>query len=117
MSEHLRDISLDLSVWTHYKVVEPFHVLGVPMSGLKQLCYERELHGEIISAGVFEYDKKKTHIAWGIKSEPHCSFHALALPGEGWGKPIIGCPEYHVLQNKNVISGFMVDGHIFTARA
>ncbi|HVM73781.1 MAG TPA: MauE/DoxX family redox-associated membrane protein [Candidatus Paceibacterota bacterium] len=117
MSADLRDISLNLSEWTLYKTVDPFRVLGVPMTNLKQLCYQTEFNGEVISAGVFEYKDRKTHIAWGVKSEPHCSFHALALPNGSWGATVTGCPEYQVLRHESMIAGFSVDGSIFAAGA
>jgi len=116
MNTHLRTIPLDLSGWTLYKTVEPFRVLGVPIEGLRQECYQTELNGEVLSAGVFEYTDKKTHIAWGIKSDPHCSFHALALSDGGWGAAVEGCPEYQLLHSENQISGFSVDGQLFVTR-
>ncbi len=115
VNQHLRSISLDLSEWTLYKVVDPFRVLGVPIKGLKQHCYQKELNGEVLSAGAFELKGKRTHIAWGVKSDPHCSFHAPALPDGSWGPTVDGCPEYQVLRHENNIVGFGVDGTVFTA--
>ncbi|HVM59182.1 MAG TPA: MauE/DoxX family redox-associated membrane protein [Candidatus Paceibacterota bacterium] len=117
MSASLRDISLDFSTWTPYKVVDPFRMLGTPIDGLKQHCYQIEKDGVLLSAGVFEFKEKKTHVAWGIKSDPHCSFHALALPDGSWGAVIEGCPEYQVLRHERTIAGFSVDGIIVATGA
>jgi hypothetical protein len=114
MPSQLRDLSLDFSQWTLYKVVEPFRMLGVPIEGLRQHCYQIEHEGVLLSAGAFELGHKKTHVAWGIKSEPHCSYHALALPDGSWGATIEGCPEYRVLRREGSIVGFSVDGIIVT---
>jgi len=110
--ESLRDVSLDFSNWELYKTVEPFRVLGVPIPGLRQLCYQTNLNGTIVSAGVFELKGKQTHVAWGLKNEPHCSFHALGVTA-GWSNTVTGCPEYKVLRYDGTISGFSVDGTIF----
>lgn len=117
MFPRLRDLSLDFSQWTLYKVVEPFHVLGVPIGGLRQSCYQIEDEGVLLSAGTFDLENKKTHVAWGIKSEPHCNYHALALPDGSWGPVIEGCPEYRLLRREGSIVGFSVDGIIVTTGA
>jgi hypothetical protein len=114
MSPHLRNLSLDFSQWTLYKVVEPFRMLGVPIRGLRQRCYQIEHEGVLLSAGAFELGSKRTHAAWGIKSEPHCSYHALALPDGSWGATLEGCPEYRVLRSRGTIVGFSVDGILIT---
>jgi hypothetical protein len=85
------------------------------MTKLKQRCYQSECDGKVISAGVFEYDGKRTHIAWGIKSDPHCSFHALALQDGTWGAAVAGCPEYQLLRSDGIVVGFSVDSSQFAA--
>jgi hypothetical protein len=117
MSPQLRDLSLDFSRWTLYKVVEPFRILGVPIEGLRQRCYQIDHKGVLLSAGAFDLGNKKTHVAWGIKSQPHCSYHALALPDGSWGGITEGCPEYRVLCREGSIVGFSVDGIIVTTGA
>lgn len=117
MQQRLRELTLDFSDWTLYKVVHPFRVLGTPINGLKQHCYQIEKDGVVLSAGVFEFNEKKTHVAWGIKSDPHCSYHALALPDGSWGVTVEGCPEYQVLNHEGTIAGFSVDGAITTIDA
>lgn len=110
---HLREISLDFSTWSLYKTVTPFRILGAPVKGLVQECYQRELNGEVVSAGVFTFQGKRTHVAWGVKSDPHCSYHALAASGEGWGVVVDGCPEYRVLRLEERLAGFSVDGVVY----
>ena len=109
MEESLRAVPLDLSRWSLYKIVEPFRVLGVPIRNLKQQCYQLEWHGKLLSAGEFIYQGARTHIAWGIKSDPHCSYHALALPDGSWGPVIDGCPEYRIEKFEDQVLGFTVD--------
>ena len=113
MSQDLRDISLDFTKWDLFKTVEPFCVLGIPIAGLRQQCYQTTFNGTVISAGVFDLKGTQTHVAWGLKSNPHCSFHAL-IHEAGLGNTEVGCPEYKVLYCEGAISGFSVDGTIFT---
>jgi hypothetical protein len=107
--ERLENIPLDFSQWRLYKTVEPFVMLGTNVRGLTQRCYEREFDGQLISAGVFEANGKKTHVAWGIKSDAHCSYHALAQ-ADGWGTTVVGCPEYTLLRHNGNLKGFAIDG-------
>jgi hypothetical protein len=117
MSLQLRDLSLDFSQWTLYEVVEPFRILGIPMDGLRQRCYQIEHKGVLVSAGAFDLGNRNTHVAWGIKSQPHCSYHALALPDGSWGGIVEGCPEYRVVRRDGGVVGFCVDGIIVTTGA
>lgn len=117
MYPHLRNLSLDFSTWEHYKTNHQRSVLGIPIDGLVQHCYQLEKDGILLSAGVFDFNGKKTHVAWGIKSDPHCSYHALALPDGSWGVTVEGCPEYQVLHHEGTIAGFSVDGEIFATGA
>lgn len=117
MRLYLHDIPLDFTNWTLYKVVHPFRMLGTPIEGLQQSCFQIEKDGATLSAGVFEFNGKRTHVAWGIKSEPHCRHHALALPDGSWGAVINGCPEYQVIRHEGTISGFSVDGVIVATGA
>jgi hypothetical protein len=114
MNEHLRDILLNFSQWELYGTVEPFKIEGTPIPGLKQYCYQTEINGEVISAGVFEYNGKRTHVAWGVKSDPHCSFHALAETGGNWSVVKKDCPEYELLKDGDTVFGFMVNKTGFT---
>lgn len=113
MNEHLREIPLDFSKWELYGTVEQFKIEGTPITGLKQNCYQIEINGQVISAGIFEYKGKKTHVAWGVKSDPHCSFHTLAEANGNWDVVRDGCPEYELLKDGDTVSGFRVDGATF----
>lgn len=90
----LKHIPLDFEEWEQYADTEPFWVdKKYPVPGLRQVCYKKETPEGLVSAGLFTFQGKVTHIAWGLKAETHCSFHKVLGENGSWGEPVAGCAD------------------------
>lgn len=96
----------DYKTWEWYKKTSPAKIESYTYKGLEANFYKKEYKGETWSCGVFSYKADEPLlIAWGIKSDTHCGFHAVSN-GRGWAEAIEGCP----LPGKSSKGNLMVDG-------
>jgi len=109
--EHLFDNTLDLSAWKYCGAKEDYAYDHVPIPGLRQEVYRRTISGNEVSIGVFTFRDRPAYIAWGLKSETHCGFHAPLSPDKEVLEVRPGCPD--VIPKKNEMGdviGFVLDG-------
>lgn len=106
--------TLDLSGWQHVKTREDYGYEGISIPGLQQKVYERTVNGVEISVGVFSYKNAPAYIAWGLKRDEHCSFHARLCSKSMVQKVHAGCPDVAPTRNeKREVVGFTLDGRVF----
>jgi len=107
MSVDLRTLPLETTTWKQFRVDEPYVLEKKwPVPGLRGEFYEKEIDGVAYSYGTYFFKNTPTHRAWGIKSEPHCSFHAFYNNG-AWSEPIEGCPNVMPVHNDaGVVVGY-----------
>lgn len=110
-TKNLFSTKLDLTGWERYGVKEMYVCDGTPIPGLRQEAYKRTIDNVEMSVGVFTYKGMPAYIAWGIKAEPHCSYHAPLLGDNALAPVREGCAEHTILRGADgIVSGFILDG-------
>ncbi len=108
--ENLFKNRLDLSGWERYKVRNNREYRGVSIPNLRQEVYQKTIDNIIFSVGVFYYKNSLAYIAWGLKNEAHCSFHATVSPDGKTLEQRKGCPEVTPTTDKfGLVTGFILD--------
>lgn len=109
--ENLFSGTLDLSGWSKEKVRDNYVYTDVPIPGLRQEVYIKEQDGVIFSVGVFSYRNTLCYIAWGLKKDEHCSFHAPVSPDGKLIETRVGCPDVVPLKDEyGSVVCFTLDG-------
>lgn len=109
-TKNLFSTKLDLTGWQRYGVKEMYVCDGTPIPGLKQEVYKRTIDGTEMSVGIFTYKGTLAYAAWGVKAEPHCSYHAPLGAGNTIVEVRDGCAEHTILRDAaGMVSGFILD--------
>lgn len=110
MTSDLAALNLDDDTWQHYNTIEPYTFENkwlIP--GLRGDFYMRNVGDVLQSYGTFTFKGSPTHRAWGVKTELHCSHHAIYTNGE-WSAVIEGCPQLSpIYDSHESITGFILE--------
>lgn len=82
----------DYKTWTYFRHDKPVKLESTSFNKLERECYAKSINGVEWSCGVFTLNSNPIMMAWGIRAEPHCSYHAIMQPNGQWTEPIEGCP-------------------------
>lgn len=108
--EELFEQKLDLSEWEYLGTKDDYAYDATPIPNLQQKVYQRPLNGEVVSIGVFSYRGRPAYIAWGLKSETHCGFHAPLSAENKILETRPGCPDVKPKKNRvGKVIGFILD--------